>query len=95
MSAVGNRLFVGQDRLLRSTLLSASVSQWPRVLAVVPPEDVKEGILKADGLQRALAPVTAAAGANTAAVTASSAPWTPATRRDLRLAGRDVWWSRS
>ena len=83
MSAVGNRLSVGQDRLLRATLttpavtadlvrralqeqtteltavLSASVSQRPRVLVVVPPEDVKDGILEADGLQRALAPVAA------------------------------------
>ena len=87
MSAVGNRLSVGQDRLLRATLttpamtadlvrralqeqtteltavLSASVSQRPRVLVVVPPEDVKDGILEAQSLQRALASVTAAAAA--------------------------------
>jgi hypothetical protein len=74
MSVVGNRLSVGQDRLLRATLttpaatadlvqralqkqttelvavLSASVSQRPRVLVVVPPEDVKDGIPEADGL---------------------------------------------
>jgi hypothetical protein len=88
MSAVGNCLSVGRDRLLRATLttpavtadlvrqalqkqmtelaavLSASASQRPRMLVVVPPEDVKDGILEADGLQRALAPVTAAAGAS-------------------------------
>jgi hypothetical protein len=70
ISAVGNRLSVGQDRLLRATLttpavtadlvrqalqeqttvLSASVFQRPRVLVVVPPEDVKDGVLEADGL---------------------------------------------
>jgi hypothetical protein len=94
MSAVGNRLSVGQDRLLRATLttpavtadlvrqalqeqttelaavLSVSASQRPRVLVVVPPEDVKDGILEADGLQRALAPVTAAGASNTAAAAA-------------------------
>jgi hypothetical protein len=70
MSAVGNRLSVGQDRLMRATLatadvvrralqeqttelaavLSASVFQRPRVLVTVSPEDVKDGILEADGL---------------------------------------------
>jgi hypothetical protein len=99
MSAVGNRLSVGQDRLLRATLTtpaatadlvrqalqeqttelaavlsasvsaSASASRRPRVLVVVPPEDVKDGVLEADGLQRALAPTaTAAAGAFSAAI---------------------------
>jgi hypothetical protein len=45
------------------------------VLVVVPPKDVKDGILETDGLQRALAPATAAAGAssNTAAVAAPPA----------------------
>jgi hypothetical protein len=85
MSAIGNRLSVGQDRLLQkqttelTAVLSASVSQRPRVPVVILPEDVKDGILKADGLQRALPPVTAA----------------PATRRGLRPARRAVRWSRS
>jgi hypothetical protein len=97
MSAVGNRLSVGQDRLLRATLttpavtadlvrralqeqttgltavLSTSVSQPPRVLVVIPPEDVKDGILEADGLQRALAPVTATGASNTAVPAAAVA----------------------
>jgi Transcriptional activator of glycolytic enzymes len=96
ISAVNNRLSVGQDRLLRATLttptvtadlvrralqeqtaeqtavLSASVSQRPRVLVVVPPEDVKDGILEADGLQRALVPVTATATATAAAAAVSN-----------------------
>jgi hypothetical protein len=104
VSAVGNRLSVGQDRLLRATLttpaatadlvrqalqeltaeltaaLAASASQRPRVLVVVPPEDIKDGILEADGLQRALAPATAAAAA---------------TRRGLRPTRRAVRWSLS
>jgi hypothetical protein len=44
-----------------ATVLSTSASQRSRVLVVVPPEDVKDGVLEADGLQRALASVTAAA----------------------------------
>jgi hypothetical protein len=52
--------------------LSAAASQRPRVLVVVPPEDVKDGVLEADGLQRALAPVTAAAGASNNAVAAAA-----------------------
>jgi hypothetical protein len=96
ISAVGNRLSVGQNRLMRATLatvdvvrralqeqttelaavLSASVSQRPRVLVVVPLEDVKDGVLEADGLQRALAPVTATVAT--------------ATRRGLRPARRAV-----
>jgi hypothetical protein len=115
MSVVGNRLSVGQDRLLRATLttpaatadlvrqalqeltteltavLSAAASQRPRVLVVVPPEDVKDGILEADGLQRALTPVIAAAAAasNTAAVAASSAALDAggASPRERRLHG--------
>jgi hypothetical protein len=77
MSAVGNRLFVGQDRLLRATLTTpavtadlvrqalqeqtteltaalsaaAAAARRPRVLVVVPPEDVKDGVLEADGLR--------------------------------------------
>jgi hypothetical protein len=102
MSAVNNRLSVGQDRLLRATLttptvtadlvrralqeqtaeqtavLSASVSQRPRVLVVVPPENVKDGILEADGLQRALAPVTATAAAAAAAAAEASITVVPA-----------------
>jgi hypothetical protein len=98
MSAVGNCLSVGRDRLLRATLttpavtadlvrqalqkqmtelaavLSASASQRPRMLVVVPPEDVKDGILEADGLQRALAPVTAAAGASNTVAAAPPLP---------------------
>jgi hypothetical protein len=77
MSAVGNRLSVGQDRLLRATLitptvtadlvrqalqdqtteltaaLSAAAERRPRVFVVVPPEDVKDGVLEADGLRQA------------------------------------------
>ena len=87
MSAVGNRLSVGQDRLLRATLttpaatadlvrqalqdqtteltavFSAAASRRPRVLVVVPPEDVKDGVLEADGLRQTLAPAAAAAAA--------------------------------
>jgi hypothetical protein len=75
VSAVGNRLSVGQDRLLRATLttpavtadlvrqalqdqtmeltaaFSAAAARRPRVLVVVPPEDVKDGVLEADGLR--------------------------------------------
>jgi hypothetical protein len=98
MSAVGNRLSVGQDRLLRATLttpavtadlvrqalqdqtteltavLSAAASRPPRVLVVVPPEDVKDGVLEADGLQQTLAPaadaaVAGASGASNNAIT--------------------------
>jgi hypothetical protein len=75
VSVVGNRLSVGQDRLLRATLMtpaitadlvrqalqdqtmkltaafSAAAARRPRVLVVVPPEDVKDGVLKTDGLR--------------------------------------------
>jgi hypothetical protein len=95
MSAVGNRLAVGQDRLLRATLttpavtadlvadlvrqalqdqtaeltavLSAAAPRRSRVLVVVPPEDVKDGVLEADGLQQTAAPVAAVAAAVVAA----------------------------
>jgi hypothetical protein len=89
VSAVGNRLSVGQDRLLRATLTTpavtadlvrqalqdqttelttalsaaAAAARRPRVLVVVPPEDVKDGVLEADGLQQTLAPAAAAAAA--------------------------------
>ena len=109
MSAVGNCLSVGQDRLLRATLtadlarqalqdqtteltavLSAAASRRPRVLVVVPPEDVKDGVLEADGLQQTLIPAAAAAVGTAGAVAAPSRPWTPATRRDLRPVRRAV-----
>jgi hypothetical protein len=91
MSAVGNRLSVGQDRLLRATLttpavtadlmrqaledqttkltavLSAATSRRPQVLVLVPPEDVKDGVLEVDGPQRALVPPAAPASAAIAA----------------------------
>ena len=94
MSAVGNRLSVGQDRLLRATLttpavtadlvrqalqdqtteltaaLSAAVTRRPRVLVVVRPEDVKDGVLEAYGLRQTLAP---AATADAAAIGAAGA----------------------
>jgi hypothetical protein len=95
MSAVGNRLSVGQDRLLRATLttpavtadlvrqalqdqtveltaaLSAAVAERrPRVLVVVSPEDVKDGVLEADGLRQTLAP---AAVTDAAAIGATGA----------------------
>jgi hypothetical protein len=103
MSAVGNRLSAGQDRLLRATLttpavtadlvrlalqeqtteltaaLSAAASQRSRVLVLVPPEDVKDGVLEADGLQRALAPATAAAGVSNTTTTAAAAAAAAAT----------------
>jgi hypothetical protein len=87
MSAVGNRLSVGQDRLLRATLttpaltadlvrqalqdqttelaavFSAAERRRPRVLIVVPPEDVKDGVLEADGLRQTLVPAAAATAA--------------------------------
>ena len=114
MSAIGNRLSVGQDRLLRATLttpaatadlvrqalqeqtteltavLSAAASQRPRVLVVVPPEDIRDGVLEADGLQRALGPVTAAAEAshNTATAAAVTAP--PAALERRRRRRRDA-----
>ena len=98
MSAVGNRLSVGQDRLLRATLttpaltadlvrqalqdqtteltavFSAAASRRPRVLVVVPPEDVKDGVLEADGLRQTLVPAAAvgAAGASNNAITAGA-----------------------
>jgi len=98
VSAVGNRLSVGQDRLLRATLttpavtadlmrqalqdqtmeltaaFSAAAARRPRVLVVVPPEDVKDGVLEADGLRQALAPVadTAVIGAAGASITAGA-----------------------
>jgi hypothetical protein len=46
------------------------------VLVVIPPEDVKDGILEADGLQRALVPVTAAAAGASSTVAAVTAPST-------------------
>jgi hypothetical protein len=62
-----------------TAVLSASVSQRPRVLIVVPLEDVKDGILEADGLQRALASVTpAAAGASNTAAPAAAVAAPPA-----------------
>ena len=49
------------------------------MLVVIPPEDIKDGILEADGLQRALAPVTAAAaGASNTAVPATAVAAPPA-----------------
>jgi hypothetical protein len=98
MSAVGNRLAVGQDRLLRATLttpavtadlvadlvrqalqaqtteltavLSAAAPRRPRVLVVVPPEDVKDGVLEADGLQQTPAPAAAVGAVGAAGVVA-------------------------
>jgi hypothetical protein len=55
-----------QDQTTELTaVLSAASSRRPRVLVVVPPEDVKDGVLEADGLQQTLAPAadTAAMGA--------------------------------
>ena len=43
-----------------TTALSAAAERRPRVLVVVPPEDVKDGVLEADGLRQALAPTAAA-----------------------------------
>jgi hypothetical protein len=75
VSVIRNRLSVGQDRLLRATLItpavtadlvrqalqdqtmeltaafSATAVRRPRVLVVIPSEDVKDGVLKADGLR--------------------------------------------
>jgi hypothetical protein len=65
-----------------AAVLSASVSQRPRVLVTVSPEDVKDGILEADGLQRALAPVTAAGGSNTAAAVPAAAAAAPSAALD-------------
>jgi hypothetical protein len=91
-----------------TAVLSAAAAQRPRMLVVVPPEDVRDGILEADGLQRALAPVTAAArasnNANTAAAAVSAATVAAppavldaavAMRRGLRPARRTVQWSLS
>ena len=104
MSAVGNRLAVGQDRLLRATLatpavtadlvrqalqdqtteltaaLSAAVERRPRVLVVVPPEDVKDGVLEADGLRQTLAPAAAADAAAMGAAAGASHNATTETR---------------
>jgi hypothetical protein len=44
-------------------VLSTAASRRPRVLVVVPSEDVKDGVLEADGLQQTLAPAAAAIGA--------------------------------
>jgi hypothetical protein len=52
-------------------VVSAAVSRQSRVLVVVPPEDVKDGVLEADGLQQTLVP---AAPAPTAAVGAPGGP---------------------
>ena len=91
MSAVGNRLSVGQDRLLRATLttpavtadlvrqalqnqtteLTAVLERRPRVLVVVPPEDVRDGVLEADGLRQTLAPAAPAGAAAMGAAAAS------------------------
>ena len=68
-----------QEQMMELTAaLSTAASQQPRVLVVVPPEDVKDGVLEADGLQRALAPVTAVAGTFN-----NNAPTTAAARGSL------------
>jgi len=41
-----------QDQTTELTaVLSAAASRRPRVVVVIPPEDVKDGVLEADGLQ--------------------------------------------
>jgi hypothetical protein len=37
---------------------SAAAARRPRILVVIPPEDVKDVVLKADGLRQSLAPAT-------------------------------------
>jgi hypothetical protein len=67
----------------QTVILSASAFQRLRVFVVVP-LDVKDGVLEAEGLQRALASVIAAAAVAAAAM-----------RRSLRPARRAVRWSLS
>jgi len=120
MSAVGNRLSVGQDRLLRATLTTpaatadlvrqalqqalreqttklaavfsasaaatATAIRRPRVFVEVPPEDVQDDILKADSLQRALAPAITA----TAAARAFNAAAAPAAALDTTDGGDET-----
>jgi hypothetical protein len=68
----------------QTAVLSAAASQRSRVLVVVPPEDVKDGVLEADGLQRALAPTAAAGGASNVAAAAVAAPSAGLGRRRRR-----------
>jgi hypothetical protein len=51
-----------------------SAERRPRVLVVVPPEDVKDGVLEADGLRQALAPAAAGASHNTTTTGVVAAP---------------------
>jgi hypothetical protein len=56
-----------------TAVLTASFQRRPRLLAAVPAEDVKDGVLKANGLQQAPDPTTAVVRAF-AAASASAAP---------------------